>query len=465
MDEEIPVDVGLIYEGERIRKSNMYVDLAGPKSKGAELLIVAPPEEVEDGKVEVVGPDIDAMEEGGRYPLGIFIKVAGEKLEEDLEGVFERRIHDFSNYVQGFMHLNSRDIIWCRVSKDSAKKGLKLYHVGKALIKLYKSEFDVIEKMQVTFYTDEKAVDEHIARAREVYEKRDAKAAALKDEEVDVFYGCLLCQSFAPTHVCAITPSRTSGCGAISWFEGRAAVKVDPNGPIFEIPKGEVLDPIKGEYSGINEVIREKSNGAIERVYLHSIFDYPHTSCGCFEAIAFYIPEVDGIGIVHRDFQGVTPFGIPFSTMAGQVGGGVQSQGFLGIGIAYLRSPKFLQADGGWQRIVWMPSQLKERVRDAIPEEMYDKIATELEASDLESLKEFLKQKQHPVLERLAEEEAEEEAAEEETREQEAQPVATLPELTLPAQGMPVAGSPSEFTITFKNAKIYAEKVIIRRKG
>ncbi|WP_456475619.1 CO dehydrogenase/CO-methylating acetyl-CoA synthase complex subunit beta [Candidatus Pyrohabitans sp.] len=457
MGEEIPVDVGLIYEGERIRKSNMYVDLAGPKSRGAELLLVAPVDEVEDGKVEVVGPDIDAMEEGGRYPLGIFIKVAGKTLEEDLEGVFERRIHDFSNYVQGFMHLNSRDIIWCRVSKDAAKKGLKLYHVGEALIKLYKAEFDVIEKMQVTFYTDEKAVDEHIARARKVYERRDAKAAALKDEEVDVFYGCLLCQGFAPTHVCAITPSRTSGCGAISWFEGRAAVKVDPNGPLFEIPKGEVIDPVRGEYSGINEMIRDKSNGSIERVYLHSLFDYPHTSCGCFEAIAFYIPEVDGIGIVHRDFHGVTPFGIPFSTMAGQVGGGMQSQGFLGIGIAYLRSPKFLQADGGWQRIVWLPSQLKERMRDVIPEELYDKIATEQEAQDLESLKEFLKEKQHPVIERLAEEEEEE-------REEEAQPVATMQELTLPAQVMPRAGSPTEITIIFKNAKIYAEKVIIRRK-
>ena len=464
MDEEIPVDVGLIYEGERIRKSNMYVDLAGPKSKGAELLLVVPKDEVEDGKVEVIGPDVDQMEEGGRYPLGIFVKVAGDKLEEDLEGVFERKLHYFCNYIQGFMHLNSRDIIWCRISKEAAKKGLKLYHVGKALIKLYKTEFDVIEKIQVTFYTDEKAVDEHIARARKVYEKRDARASALSDEDVDVFYSCLLCQSFAPTHVCAITPSRSGGCGAVTWFEGRAAVKVDPNGPITEIPKGEVLDPIKGEYSGINEFVREKSNGAIERVYLHSIFDYPHTSCGCFEAIAFYIPEVDGIGIVHRDFHGVTPFGIPFSTMAGQVGGGVQSQGFLGISIAYLRSPKFLQADGGWRRIVWMPSQPKERVRDAIPEDMYDKIATEQDAEDLESLKEFLKQKQHPVLERLAEEEKEEETEKEEEPKEKEQPVATVPELALPAQGVPVAGAPTEVTIIFKNAKIYAEKVIIRRK-
>ncbi|GBE55358.1 MAG TPA: CO dehydrogenase/CO-methylating acetyl-CoA synthase complex subunit beta [Euryarchaeota archaeon] len=459
--EDLPVDIGLIYEGERIRKSNMYVDLAGPKSKGAELLIVAPPEEVEDGKVEVIGPDIPDMEEGSKSPFGVFIKVSGKTLEEDLEGVFERRLHDFSNYVQGFMHLNSRDIIWCRVSKDSARKGLKLEHIGKALINLYKNQFDVIEKMQITYYTDEKAVDEHIARARKVYERRDDKAATLRDEDVDVFYGCLLCQSFAPTHVCAITPSRTSGCGAISWFEGRAASKVDPNGPIFEIPKGEEIDSLKGEFSGINEVVKDKSNGAVERVFLHSIFDYPHTSCGCFEAIAFYIPEVDGIGIVHRDFHGVTPFGIPFSTMAGQVGGGLQSQGFLGIGVAYLRSIKFLQADGGWERIVWMPSELKDRVKEVIPPEIYDKIATETDATELEGLQSFLKEKQHPVLERLGKEEQEEGTEEAEA------PVATVPEISMPAtafQGMPVGVPGGEFTIIFKNAKIYAEKIIIKRK-
>ncbi len=464
--EDIPVDVGLIYEGERIRKAQMYVDLAGPKSKGAELFLVAPPEEIEDGKVELIGPDIQDMEEGSRHPFGILIRAAGEKLEEDLEGVFERRIHDFCNYVQGFMHLNSRDIIWCRVSKEAAKKGLSFKHIGKALINLYKNEFKAIEKMEVTFYTDPEAVEKHIERARKVYEKRDSRAASLKDEDVDTFYSCLLCQSFAPTHVCIISPSRSGGCGAVSWFEGRAAVKVDPNGPITPVPKGELIDPDKGEYSGVNEFVREKSNGSIERVFLHSVFDYPHTSCGCFEAIAFYIPEVDGIGIVHRDFHGVTPFGIPFSTMAGQVGGGVQSQGFLGISIAYMRSPKFLRGDGGWERIVWMPASLKERVKDAIPQEMYDKIATEQEAQDLEELKKFLKEKQHPVLERISEEE-EEEAKEEEAQPEEAQPVTQVPEIAMPAtavQGMPVAMPGGEFTIIFKNAKIYAEKVIIKRK-
>jgi len=462
---KVPVDVGLIYEGERIRKNQMYVDLAGPKSFGAELVRVVPMDEIDDGKVFLEGPDIGDMEEGKAYPFGILLEVGGKSMEEDLEGVLERRIHEFSNFIQGYMHLNSRDIIWCRVSKDAAKKGLTLKHVGQVLIDLFKSEWPMIEKMQVKIYTDPEATTKFREAAREVYEKRDSRLRGLRDEDVDVFYGCALCQSFAPQHLCTITPSRTSSCGSISWFEGRAAAKIDPNGPIFEIPKGELIDEVKGEYSGPNEVTHEKSGGTVDRVYLHSIFNYPHTSCGCFEAIGFYIPEVDGIGVVHRDHRGTTPFGIPFSTMAGQVGGGVQSDGFVGMAIEYLRSPKMLQADGGWNRIVWLPKSLKERVLDAIPEELRDKIATEEEAVDLESLKEFLKKVDHPVVSRWETEAAEEKEVETapSVPAEGGQPVMEAPEIQAQVQGIPLPGS--NVTIIFKNAKIYAEKVIITRKG
>lgn len=465
MVSKVPVDVGLIYEGERIRKNQMYVDLAGPKSYGAELVRVVPMDEIDDGNVSLEGPDIKDMEEGKAYPFGILLEVGGKTMEEDLEGVLERRIHEFSNFIQGYMHLNSRDIIWCRVSKDAAKKGLSLYHVGQVLIDLFKSEWPMIEKMQVKIYTDPEAVTKFRESAREVYEKRDSRLRGLRDEDVDVFYGCALCQSFAPQHLCTITPSRTSSCGSISWFEGRAAAKIDPNGPIFEIPKGELLDEVKGEYSGPNEVTHERSRGTVERVFLHSIFDYPHTSCGCFEAIGFYIPEVDGIGVVHRDHRGTTPFGIPFSTMAGQVGGGVQSDGFVGMAIEYLRSPKMLQADGGWNRMVWLPKSLKERVIDAIPEELRDKIATEEEAEDLESLREFLKKVDHPVVSRWEAEAPKEEAAAEAAAaaQSAAQPVMEAPEIQAQVQSIPV--SEGKVTIIFKNAKIYAEKVIITRKG
>jgi acetyl-CoA decarbonylase/synthase complex subunit beta len=453
MIKDLPVDVGLIYEGERIRKGDMFAELGGPKTTGVELLRVAPLNKVKDGEVKVVGPDIGKMNEGEIHPFGISVEVAGKKLEEDLEGVFERRIHDFSNYVQGFMHLNSRDIIWCRVSKEAAKAGLTLKHVGQALIHLFKSEFEVIEKMQITYITDEKACLRFLDKARKIFNKRDERIRGLHEEDVDSFYSCVLCQSFAPEHVCIITPERTSLCGSITWFEGRAAVKVDPKGPIIKVEKGELLDDVNIEYSGVNAIAKERSNGVVERVYLHTMFGPTHTSCGCFEAIAFYIPEVDGFGIVHRDFKGVTPFGIPFSTMAGQTGGGQQVEGFIGIAIGYMRSPKFFQADGGWNRMVWLPKELKERIGDDIPKDIRDKIASEEDVTDLDSLKNFLKEKNHPVVERWVE--AKEEIEEE-------KPAIAVPELQMPVSGVPITGG--GITIIFKNAKIYAEKIIIKRK-
>ena len=464
MFEDIPVDVSPMYEGERIRAANMFCELAGPKSIGAELVQVA--EDVEDGSVLVVGPNIDEMTEGERYPFGILAEIKGEKLEKELEGVIERKMHELCNYVNGFMHLNQRDQIWCRVSKEARDKGFKLEHLGEAVAALYKEEFPIIEEISIRIFTDEAEVESFLERARAQYEERDARARELTDEDVDVFYGCVMCQSFAPTHVCVVTPDRTALCGAINWFDCRAAAKMDPDGPIFEIEKGEVLDEIKGEYANVNAAVADRSQGTFDRVYLHSVFGYPHTSCGCFEAVAFYIPELDGIGIVDRDFKGETPLGIPFSAMAGQCSGGKQVEGFAGLSLEYMRSPKFLQADGGYERIIWLPKEIKDSLTDFIPADLVDKIPTEEDASSIKEIRRFLREHEHPIIPRLKEarkerreeekalEEAE--ASEEVETEMEGTPVAYAPELTLPASG--------GVKIILKNAKVYAEKVIIKKK-
>jgi len=400
--EGFPVEVSVAYEGERIRAPDMQIELGGSNvDRKFELVQLKPLGEVEDGKIEIIGPDISALKEGGSYPLGIYIEVAGKELEKDLEPVIERRIHMYTNYIEGFWHMASRETIWMRLSKKSFKKGLNSFKwIGLALLKLFKAELPIIEKMKVTFITDPAKIDEMYPKAIEIYEARDARARALRDEDVDEFYGCILCQSFAPPHVCVITPNRVSLCGSINWFDARAAVKIDPEGPNFVVPKGECLDPIKGEYSGVNQIVEERSLGENKRYYLYSMFELPPTSCGCFEAVAFYIPDVDGIGIVPRGFKGSTVNGLPFSTMAGHTGGGIQTEGFLGLGIEYMRSPKLFQADGGWERIVWMPSELKERVKDAIPPDLFDKIATEA-VSTIEDLRNFLIEKKHPVARRF----------------------------------------------------------------
>ena len=455
---DIPVDVGIIYEGERIRKNNMQVELGGPKQPAKfELVRARKMDEIEDEKVTIVGPDLKDLPEGGYVPFGIYIEVAGKNIEVDLEGVIERRIHEYLNFIEGIMHLNQRYDIWIRLSKKSFQKGLNSFtHVGKVLARLYKSELPFIEKIQISFITDPAKVKEMYDQAMEIYEARDAKARGMKDEDVETFYGCTLCQSFAPTHMCVITPQRYSNCGSISWFDGRASAQVDPKGPVFAIEKGELLDTEKGEFSGINETIKQKTLGSINRVWMYTGFGYPHTSCGCFEALAFYIPEVEGYGIIDRGTKGVAVNGLSFSTLADSTAGGRQVDGFHGISIEYMRSPKFMKADGGWDRIVWMPQSIKNRVKEFIPAEVVDKVATENDAKTVEELKAFLQQKNHPVLKRWKEEEPEapEEApvTEVEGVEQAVFPVSTA---TVTTGG---------FKIIFKNAKIHAEKVIIKRE-
>jgi acetyl-CoA synthase len=103
----------------------------------------------------------------------------------------------------------------------------------------------------------------------------------------------------------------------------------------------------------------------------------------------------------------MTPAGMKFSTLAGTVGGGTQNPGFAGIGVTFITSSKFLFADGGIKRIVWMTKNLKERIAEdfkirceeaGVPD-FLDQIADESVAEDSEKLMEFLSGVKHPALE------------------------------------------------------------------
>jgi len=456
---DMPVDVGPVYEGERIRANQMYVELGGPKmEKHFELVRVKSAKDIKDGQVTIHGPDLKEMEAGSTHPIGILVEVAGPELEEDLEAVFERRVHEFCNFVNGIMHLNQRYTNWMRISKSAYEKGLNSFDMlGTILIRLYKAELPIIEQAQVTFFTDAKDIEMPYDMAMGVYNKRDERARTIHDDDVDMFYGCVLCQSFAPTHACCITPDRTSLCGSINWFDARAAAKVDPKGPLFEVPPGECKNKEAGEYTGINEMIKKRSLGEIDRIYLYSGMEYPHTSCGCFEAIDFYIPEVNGHGIVDRNFDGVAINGLPFSAMANQTGGGKQLPGFNGVSIQYIINPKYQQFDGGISTVVWMPKAVKERVAEFLPEDLVPKIATEEDVQDLSKLKDWLKERNHPIVEtwtEMEEEEEEEEAYEEEG--------AMVPMGTV-GMTIPGVGGMGGFKVILKNCKIHAESIIIKK--
>jgi len=385
----------------RSRKCGKYTD-------AFELLRMKPMDEVEDGKIEVIGPEIDDMEEGGAYPLGICVEVAGREFQEDFESVLERRIHEFISCANGIFHMGQRAIVWVRISKEAHNKGFKIRHFGEILLAKMHEEFTrIVDRVQVKLITDEKEAAKIQEIAKNIYIERDDKIGGMTDEDVEDFYSCTLCQSYAPNHVCIVTPQRLGLCGAYTWLDCKASYQINEHGPNEPVSKGEVIDPVRGQWKNINDYIEVKSNGNLKRFNAYSILEEPMTSCGCFECIAAVVPEANGIMIVDRDFSGMTPVGMTFSTLAGQIGGGIQTPGFIGIGKVYISSPKFISAEGGQRRIVWMPKQLKEEVGERLKaqlekmglEDLLDKIATEEDAEDPEKLVEYLTKAGHPALE------------------------------------------------------------------
>jgi acetyl-CoA synthase len=403
----IPVPFGAGFEGERVRKENMYVQFGGKYTDAFELLRMKPMDEVEDGKIEVIGPEIEDMKEGEAYPLGIVVEVAGREFQEDFESVLERRIHEFISCANGIFHMGQRGIIWLRISKEAQAKGFRIKDFGEILLARFHDEFSkIVDRVQVKLYTDAKEAAKLLPVAKEVYEQRDDRIGNMTDEDVEQYYSCTLCQSYAPTHVCIVTPQRLGLCGAYTWLDCKASFQINPHGPNEPVEKGNTIDAVKGQWENINSYIGVKSQGHLEKFNAYSIMEEPMTSCGCFECIAAIVPEANGVMIVDRDFTGMTPIGMTFSSLAGQIGGGVQMPGFTGIGKMYISSPKFISAEGGQQRIVWMSQQLKDEVGDRLKAtlekqgqgDLFDKIATEQNADDPDALLAYLEQVGHPAL-------------------------------------------------------------------
>jgi len=404
----IPVSVSPAFEGERIRKEDMQCEFGGQRTPAFEWLRMREIDKVEDGNVEVIGPDIDTLKTGGRLPLGIIIEVAGRKMQSDFEPVLERQVHTFLNEAQGLWHMGQRDINWVRISKDAAKAGFVLEHIGKLLHAKYHDEYSsIVDKVQVKLYTDEKQVTALRERAQAIYAERDARLEGMQDEDIDTFYSCTLCQSFAPNHVCVVSPERPGLCGAYSWLDCRAAYEITPSGPNQPIAKGNSIEPTIGQWDKVNAFVSKTSGGNVERMSQYSMITDPMTSCGCFECIAAVLPSTGGIMIVNREYPEMTPCGMKFSTLAGTVGGGQQTPGFIGHSKHYIGSRKFIAAEGGIERIVWMPTMLKEEIKDVFVkraeeaglggEDFLAKIADETTATTEEEVLEFISKSEHPA--------------------------------------------------------------------
>ena len=404
----VPVAYGSAFEGEVVRRADMRVEFGGKKSRAYEYLRMVDMDDVEDHKIEVIGPGFEDLEEGAAMDLGILIEVAGRKMQEDFEPVLERQVHYFINGASGIQHIGQRDIAWIRISKGAVEKGFDLKHFGEILYARFHADFGaIVDKVQVKIITDPDLHAEWLEKARAAYEFRNQRLADLTDEAVDTFYDCTLCQSFAPTHVCIVSPQRLGLCGAYNWLDCKASNQINPTGPNQPVTKGKCLDPVKGYWVGTNENAVKNSQGSVTEVALYSIMENPMTACGCFECIVMYLPEVEGVMVVSREDPSMTPAGMTFSTLAGVAGGGLQTPGVMGVGKFYMTSPKFLSADGGFKRVVWMSNFLKESMadefaavaeREGIPN-LIDLIADERNVTTVDELVDWVEEVKHPVLE------------------------------------------------------------------
>ena len=402
----IPVAFAAAFEGEIIRKADMHNEFWSSKNPTAELVMMRGMDEVEDHKITIQGPDLADEKE---LALVTYVEVAGKKMQEDFESVIERKFHAWFNYMEGVMHTGQRNQVRVRVSNGAFEKGLKLKDFAEVLYVMIMDEFEaVVDKCQVTIITEPAAAAkfrDEVAMPR--YAARDARLESLTDEAVDRYYTCILCQSFAPAHCCVVTPERLGLCGAVSWLDAKATNELDPNGPCQPIFKEGCTDERTGRFESVNKAITDATHGAVETVTLYSILEDPMTSCGCFECICGIEPMSGGFIVVNREFSGMTPAGMTFGELASCTGGGVQTPGYMGHGRHFISSKKFIAAEGGIERIVWMPKELKDDVAERLnktAKELYgienftDMVADETVTTDGEELLAWLTEKNHPVL-------------------------------------------------------------------
>ena len=403
----VPVPYGPAFEGERVRKEDLYAECRGGVTAVCEWTTSKPLDEVEDGKVELIGPDLDDMKPGTQFPLAIVAEVAGRQMQEDFEPILERQIHYVINYAHGVMHIGQRDIAWIRISKEAKEKGFRLKHIGLIIHAKFHEMFGrIFDKVQVKLYTKEEDVKKILEKAKKVYAVRDARIEGMTDETTDIYYSCTLCQSFAPSHVCMVSPERTGLCGAYNWMDCKASYEINPTGPNQPVEKGEMIDKKFGQWRGVNEFVYKASRQKIDHYNFYSVVHDPMTTCGCCECVCAVLPLCNGVMTVNREYMEMTPCGMKFTTLAGTIGGGLSAPGFVGHSKYNICQRKFILGDGGIKRMVWMPKMLKEEIAERLKKrseeigipDFPEMIADETIGTTEEQILPFLKEKNHPAL-------------------------------------------------------------------
>ncbi len=404
---KFPLAYGTDFEGERIRPDNLYLEFGGASGLMAEWLTTAGIEDIEDGRIEIFGSDINKLGENTALPLAIIVEVAGKNMQSDYEPVLEKQIHRILNRIQGVMHTGQRDMGCLRISKSAVDKGFILRHIGVILHRKLHEDFGrILDKVHVKIYTEEDKVKEILNIVKPVYSQRDARIEGMTDEDTDIFYSCIICQSFFPFHVCTISPERSSPCGSYNWIDCKASYDIDPTGPNKPIKKNTPIDLRLGQWQGINDFVKNSSQGKTEYYNLYSIMDKPMETCEWVECISVVLPVCNGIMIVNKEYSGITPCGMDFKTIIDNIKSELDTPGFMGHSKYNITQKKFIRAEGGIKRIVWMPKKLKKeiavnfnaRAKEIGIIDLIERIADETIGTTEETILPFLEARKHPAL-------------------------------------------------------------------
>lgn len=279
------IGIGPRYIGE-VRKGEWHIELGGPKHGYKSFTfteVASDANEVVDGRLELIGPELNEVPEGTSLPFCIHVKLWGPELDEDHTEFATRGAFMGWFYVEGCGWTGGPEAPWLRVSNRVAprlsfKKLLQSIraHVMTAAPIVYACEAKMVVASDEVGGRD--LIEELEAECRPKWEALQAKHATVGDEDVDEFYGCPICKVIAPNHVCVITPGLVPYCGVLSYHSCRAMYAIDPDGYIFEVDRGEAIDPIAGRYAGVDRMIYERSDHRTKIVHLHSAIKYPTTN-------------------------------------------------------------------------------------------------------------------------------------------------------------------------------------------
>lgn len=396
---ELPLAYSPDFSGQVVRD-----DACGACLAGVELTVTG--KDVVDGRITVIGPDLDSGLDGYQ-PYALLIEVSGREMQSDFEPVLERQIETMFNDLDGVAHRGQRTMVTLRIAQKAVDKGLRLRHLGEILHARYHNEYGtILSRVQITIFTEPAQIKAIKGRAQAIYEQRDRRLGSLTDEDVDTFYTCNLCQTIAAGHLCVISPEHPGACGAVDWMDTRAAVSIRPVGPNKTVKKEGLIDARLGQWESVNQIVQQESGGTIAAYSLYSMMQDPGTACGDFECITAMLPMTNGVMVVEHLYDGMTPSGMDWAMLYEMVGAGAPVPGFIGHSKRALYRDKFISAEGGWRRIVWMNRTLREELRPVLDTlatgggvpGFVDMIATEKDALTEDEIQAHMEAVNHPAL-------------------------------------------------------------------